>query len=335
MTNARCEEIVRRRASSSPSSRARARGSNVRNRLAIYADGLLRRGGRRVDEPVYVARTRVRRAGRGARARTDERRPAVEGGRRRDRENRAWTTRRARRTTMGLGGSTGIKKSVRGEGVGAGRRRTREVASVARGGHRVRAHRRGPAFGARVRSGGGQARSQTSARSLASLEGCRLMSRHGRRSWCLGGKVRREGSSARGWGRLGARTSRPPRTRAWWLSLDSNRPVARFQVIPCRPRAGRCARLRLPLRSPDDARDLPRHHRGAKFRLAHIRISNRFTRKKSPRPAFSARVSFGSARSGGTVRDSRSPISGASDCLLIQMVLAPSEPSNEGLFRWD
>ena len=30
---------------------------------------------------------------------------------------------------------------------------------------------------------------------------------------------------------------------------------------------------------------------------------------------------------------SLSPILGASDCLLIQMVLAPSEPSNEGLFQ--
>ena len=186
------------------------------------------RKGKEGDEPVYVARTRVRRAGRGFSRANRRAGPAVEGGESivRVRRGRARAADDGREGILvdGMWAARPIK-SVRCGGA-RGRRRTREVASVARGGHRARMGavlRLGRAFGrAEVRRDPGRPRARSRA-SKAKSPGSRAALVVPR------GKVRREGSSARGRG--DRERTRARRARVHDGYPDSNRPIARFQVI--------------------------------------------------------------------------------------------------------
>ena len=91
--------------------------------------------------------------------------------------------------------------------------------------------------------------------------------------------VPRGKSASRGF--LGARAGETrsahlaPAAHACMMSIPGLEPPNRaLPGDPCRPRAGRCARLRLPLRGHDDARHTPRHHlaRNSDWRAYELRI---------------------------------------------------------------
>ena len=230
---------------------------------------------------MYVARTRVRRAGRGFRARTDARRPAVEGGRCRYREGSAWRTRRARRTTV-AGGNPRRRE--------CGRLDRDKKACVAGGARGATTHPRGCVRRA-GRSPGARAWARScvwGARSVGRRSGAipdvRALAREPRRmSSDVASRaalvVPRGKSASRGF--LGARAGETrsahlaPAAHACMMSIPGLEPPNRaLPGDPCRPRAGRCARLRLPLRGHDDARHTPRHHlaRNSDWRAYELRI---------------------------------------------------------------